>query len=93
MFVCCECCVLSDRGLCGGLITRPEDSYRLWYVVVCDKEIPNEEAKARYGVGENTTKRSVTPRKQTNKLRKFRHCFSICPTDLLFKMILLSSVA
>ena len=22
--VCCECCVLSGRGLCVGLITRPE---------------------------------------------------------------------
>jgi len=34
MFVCCECCVLSGRGLCDGLITRPEESYRLWCVVV-----------------------------------------------------------
>jgi hypothetical protein len=33
---CCECCVLSDRGLCDELITLPEESYRLWYVVVCD---------------------------------------------------------
>ena len=24
--VCCECCVLSGRGLCIGLITRPEES-------------------------------------------------------------------
>ena len=39
MFVCCECCVLSGRGLCEGLITRPEESYRLWRVVVYDKEI------------------------------------------------------
>jgi hypothetical protein len=40
MDVCfCECCVLSDRGLCDGLITRPEESYRLWRVVVCDQEI------------------------------------------------------
>ena len=35
---CCECCVLSGRGLCDGLITRPEESYRLWCVVVCDLE-------------------------------------------------------
>ena len=35
MFV---CCVLSDRGLCDGLITRPEKSYPLWCVVVCDLE-------------------------------------------------------
>jgi hypothetical protein len=24
-----ECCVLSGRGLCFGLITHPEESYRL----------------------------------------------------------------
>jgi hypothetical protein len=38
MFVCCECRVLSGRGLCDELITRPEESYRLWCVVVCDIE-------------------------------------------------------
>jgi hypothetical protein len=35
MFVCCECCVLSGRGLCDELITRPEEYYRLWCVCVC----------------------------------------------------------
>ena len=35
---CCECCVLSARGLCDELITRPEESYRLWWVVVCNLE-------------------------------------------------------
>ena len=39
--VCCECCVLSGRGLCDGLITHPEESYRLWRVVVCDQETSN----------------------------------------------------
>ena len=38
IFVCCECCVLSGRGLCDGLIIRSEESYRLWRVVVCDHE-------------------------------------------------------
>ena len=38
MFVCCECCVLSGRGLCDELITHPEESYRMWCVVVCDLE-------------------------------------------------------
>ena len=37
-FVSCECCVLSGRGLCDGPITRPEESYRLWCVVVCGLE-------------------------------------------------------
>jgi hypothetical protein len=35
---CCECCVLSGRGPCDELITRPEESYRLWCVDVCDLE-------------------------------------------------------
>ena len=38
MSVCCECCVLSGRGLCDELITLPEESYRLWSIVVCDPE-------------------------------------------------------
>ena len=37
MSVCCECCLLG-RGLCDGLITRPEEFYRLCCVVVCDLE-------------------------------------------------------
>jgi len=38
MFVCCECFVLSGISLCDQLITRPEESYRLWCVVVRDLE-------------------------------------------------------
>jgi hypothetical protein len=30
----CECCVLSGRGLCVGLITRPEESYGVYGVSV-----------------------------------------------------------
>ena len=26
----CKCCVLSPRGLYVGLITRPEEIYRVW---------------------------------------------------------------
>jgi hypothetical protein len=29
-------CVLSGRGLCDRLITRPEESHRLWCVLVCN---------------------------------------------------------
>jgi len=50
MFVCCERCVLSRRGICDELITRPEESYRLWRVVVCDLvNLMNEEALAHWG--------------------------------------------
>src|SRR5215475_8324304 len=51
MDVCCECCVLSGRGLCDELITRPEESYLLWCVVVCDLEnLKNKEAMTRVGL-------------------------------------------
>jgi hypothetical protein len=32
----CLLWVLSGRGLCDGLITSQEESYRLWCVLVCD---------------------------------------------------------
>ena len=50
MFVCCDCCKLSGRGLWVVLITRTEESYRLLCVIVCDLEnIKNEEAIAYVG--------------------------------------------
>jgi len=67
MFVCCECCVLSGRGLGDGLITRPEESYRLWCVFVCDQETSKtRRLKLRYWAVKNTTKRIATPGKQTS---------------------------
>ena len=47
MFVSCECCVLSGRGLCVGLITCSEESYRLWCVCVCSRIL--DEAVAHQG--------------------------------------------
>jgi hypothetical protein len=68
MFICCECCVLSGRGLCDGLITRPEESYRLWRVAVCDQETSNTRGlKARYWAVNIQPQWVVTPGKQTNK--------------------------
>jgi hypothetical protein len=47
--------VLSGRGLCDGLITRQEESYRLWCVVVCDLEnLVNEEAMTCVGSQRNS---------------------------------------
>jgi hypothetical protein len=56
MDVCCACCVLSDRGLCDELITRPEESYQLWCVVVCD-----------LGTSRMRTPRSKVGRRTTEK--------------------------
>jgi len=60
MFVCSECSVLSGRGLCDELITRLEESYRLWCVVVCDLvNLVNEEALAHW--------RAVAPKERIKK--------------------------
>jgi len=42
--------VLSGRGLCDELITRPEESYRLWCVVVCDLETSRIDASYVYDI-------------------------------------------
>ena len=50
IFVCCECRVLSGRGLCDDLITRPEESYRRCCVVVCDLETSRISAPYIYDI-------------------------------------------
>jgi len=61
MFVCCECCVLSGRSLLDELITRPEESYRLCCIVVCDLEnLKNEEAMTRVGSQRHRKKKIST---------------------------------
>jgi len=56
---------LSCRGLYDGLITRPEESYRLWYVAVCDQETSKtRRLKPATGLWKYNH-RVVTPRKQT----------------------------
>jgi len=42
---------LSGRGLCDELITRPEESYRLCCVVVCDLETSRLGAPYIYDIG------------------------------------------
>jgi hypothetical protein len=56
---------LSGRGLCDGLITGLEESYRLWRVVwVISKTVVNE-AIARVGL-----QRHMKKKKNTNTRRK-----------------------
>jgi hypothetical protein len=40
--------VLSDRGFCDELITRPEESYRLCCIVVCDLETSRIVSQYKY---------------------------------------------
>jgi len=50
IFVCFECRVLSGRGLCDELITRPEESYRLSCVVLYDLETSRIDAPYIYNI-------------------------------------------
>jgi hypothetical protein len=75
MDVCCECCVLSGRGLCDELITRSEESYRLWRVVVSDQKTScDEEAIARAGLQSQRDK-NVCP--------NMVHLLSVCTTVVI----------
>jgi len=65
--VCCECYVLSGRCLCDGLITRPEESYRLLCVVVFDLE--TSWTKRPWTTGSCCEKKE---RKKGKKKRKLR---------------------
>jgi hypothetical protein len=51
--------VLSGRGLCDELITRPEESYRLWCVVVCDLEKSRIGAPYKYDISNVRVKKCV----------------------------------
>ena len=54
--------MLSGRGLCDELITCPEESYRLWCVVVCDLEnLKNEVAMTRVGSQRHRKKLNTIP--------------------------------
>jgi hypothetical protein len=55
----CECCVLSGRGLCEELITRPEEFYRLCCVVVCDLE--TSRMRSWPALGRNAIKKNYSP--------------------------------
>ena len=48
--VCCEYCVLWGRGVCLGLITRPDESYWVWGVWVWWSSLDNEDAPAHKGL-------------------------------------------
>jgi hypothetical protein len=48
MSLCCECCVLSSRGLCDELITRAEESYWMWCVLMWSWSLYNKKVLAHW---------------------------------------------
>ena len=54
MAVCCECCLLSGRGLCDGPIPRSGDSYRMCVAIGCNYNDLLEEVKQQRKKKERT---------------------------------------
>ena len=75
MFVCCDCCVLSGRGLCVELITRPEESYRLWCVIVCDLET-SRMRRLWTALGRSATKKNYSGDRGSQILSSRASCWS-----------------
>jgi hypothetical protein len=96
--------VLSGRGLCDELITHPEESYRLWRVVVCDLETSStRRLKPATGL-ENTTTVGCNSRKtnkQTNRCLYFpffiivslQHSFTVSNYIQYFKILSVAQLA
>jgi len=68
MFACCECCVLSGTGLCDELITRPDEFYVLWCVVVGDLETLRMR-KSWPALGRSDTRKKKPPLPSIDKTR------------------------
>ena len=75
--VCSECRVLSGRGLCDELITRPEESYRLQCVVVCVLE--TSWMRRPWPSGGLLSKKKMKKKKKKKKKRRRRKylCYDI----------------
>jgi hypothetical protein len=75
-------CVLSGRGVCDGLITRPDESYRLWCVLVCDLETSRVRRLKLVRVVNAGQKKKKKKRQYPSRLSLFPHnpspCFRIC---------------
>jgi hypothetical protein len=71
MDVCCEYWVFSGRGLCDELITRPEESYRLWCFVVCDLRVETWWMRRPWPT--RGCRALKQPTKQTNKQKQTRY--------------------
>jgi len=76
--------VLSGRGLCDELITRPEESYRLCCVVVCDLETSRIGAPYIYDMSHLRVKFHVV---MQNVERDFMHSIGYSSCFFFFFLI------
>jgi len=69
-FVYCECCVLSGRGLCDKLISRPEESCRMWCGIVWSRK-PQE-------WGDHDPRWVAAPQKKSHYCHKHMNLYCMC---------------
>ena len=67
--------MLSGRGLCDKLITRPEESYRLCFVVVCDLETSRIGAPYIYDISSLRVKKKKKKKKKPPILYEYSSKF------------------
>jgi hypothetical protein len=79
----CNCRVLSARGLCDELIARPEESYRLWFVVVCDLETSWMKNPWPTGGCRAKTNKKPSVSKDCSSIRKIRKGHAVLTCDQL----------
>jgi hypothetical protein len=77
-------CVLPGRGLCDGLITRPEESYRLWCPCVWLCNLRNEEAQTRKGCKCQIEEEEEEEEELWIYFSGFRHRVPTCWGNLLY---------
>jgi len=70
------CRLLSGRGLCDELITRPEESYRLCCIVVCDLETSRMGAPYIYDISRLRVK-DLKEEKKGQDIREKSHTESL----------------
>jgi hypothetical protein len=82
--------VLSGRGFCDGLIIRPEESYRMRRVVVCDQKTSKttRRLKPATGLWKIQPRWVVTPRKQTNNRSHIKVCVIHTGQDTLMGFVI-----
>jgi hypothetical protein len=81
--------VLSGRGICDGLITRPEESYRLWRIVVYHQETSKtRKLKPATGLGKIRPQWVVTAGKQTTDVYAILHNLILRTASLKDELII-----
>jgi hypothetical protein len=97
MSVSCECCVLSGRGFCDGLVSRPEESYRVWCVWVWSWSLEKWGGLGPQGAVEPLGKNTITPEvwfkthKCVYKSNRFLRCVPVYSYSASYRPLMMET--